>query len=112
MKTTIPRIGLLFVLAFTFLFAGCGVTKSDIEIEVKGMVAEQFSKDEDMKGLDLKVEKVVLIQRTKVDYTGIVTVLKSGKEHQINITVTCDGDNVLFEIKPEAIAPLLGGDEN
>jgi hypothetical protein len=92
--------------AIIALLASCGMSKDAIERRVFTEFQNRLDKDADTARYGMKVRSVSLVKSESRVYKGYVTVSLDGKSHDIGITVTTDGSNILLETDPFAFSFL------
>ena len=81
---------------------GCGVSKEDIQNQVKSMLQEKFNTDKDISKYHLQVKRIDLTQESRNKYRGYAVVDYKNQEHNLGITVLYDGKSIMYETDPPA----------
>jgi hypothetical protein len=96
---------LVLVIAATVI--SCGVSKEDLQTQVKSSMQGKFDSDSTYKDYKLTVDSVTLIESGSRAYDGIAKVLYKGKAHDVQITVKTDKDNLMWSTQPLAFSFLM-----
>jgi hypothetical protein len=97
----------LFCFLATFLFSSCGISKDEMERNIKESFQEKMDTDSNYKKYAMKVQKVSLIKSGSNSYDGFVTVLLENETHDVSISVATDGSSYMWETKPLAFGFLM-----
>jgi hypothetical protein len=93
-------VNVLVLLAISLFISGCGPSIDALSETVRNSMQQQFDTNEQFKSYGLKVEKVTLVHEQDKKYKGVASVVLDGKAHEVIITVTADGNNVIWEAPP------------
>ena len=85
-----------------FVLTGCSMSKEEIRETVKQSMQESLSNDPDFSSYKLEVKEVTLVKSDNRKYSGYAEVEHNGKIHQVSLSVTVDGTDVLWEAKEGA----------
>ena len=97
MKTTLKLLtALLMLLSVT----NCSKSPNDLAEEVKIDMQKIFNSDPDIKPHQLTVTGVTVVKESENKYNGIAVVSKNGKPYSASVSITYDGDNLLWELEP------------
>jgi hypothetical protein len=97
----------LFCVVGIFLLSSCGISKDEMEREIKKSFQEKMDADSTYKKYGMKVQNVSLVKSGSNTYNGLVAVLLDGKTYDVSIEVTTDGSSYMYETKPLAFGFLL-----
>jgi len=98
------------IVLLTLALAACGQSAEQVGSSVLRSMQHKFTNDLELSKLRVAIAKVVVIKETGNSYQGIATVLHDGKEWQVPVQVTADGDNVLWRTEPGAFAFVVMND--
>jgi hypothetical protein len=89
------------------LLSSCGISKDELEHDIKQSFQEEMDTDSNFKKYGMKVQKIYLIKSGSNSYDGIVTVLLGDETHDVPISVKTDGYSHMWETKPLAFGFLM-----
>lgn len=78
----------------------CSPSVDSVEKDVKALFQKTLDNQQDLKPLGLVVEKVDVIHESGNRYKGIAIVGMNGQVHQVPMSVTADGNKVMYEVSP------------
>ncbi|MGY3887483.1 hypothetical protein [Aeromonas aquatica] len=93
-------VRILSLLVVSLIMSGCGPSIDALSETVRNSMQQQFDTNEQFKSYGLKAEKVTLIHEQDKKYKGAASVVLNGKAHEVIISVTADGNNVIWEAPP------------
>jgi hypothetical protein len=90
-------IAVLFVsTVLALLVFSCGLSPEDLAKEVQATYVENWEEA----GIDLRIEKdLLLVKKSKTEYTGLMTVSLDGEQEQVTVNVVYDGKSFSSEIE-------------
>jgi hypothetical protein len=97
----------LFCFMGIFLFSSCGVSKGEMERDIKQSFQEKMDTDSNYKKYGMKVQSISLVKSGSNSYDGFVTVLLDEETHDVSISVKTDGSSYIWETKPLAFGFLM-----
>jgi hypothetical protein len=81
--------------AASMLAVSCGMSKADLEDQVKAAIEEYWEEE----GLDIKIKDLSLVKLTKNEYLGVLEVEGYGESEVLSVSVTTDGDTFIWQIE-------------
>jgi len=90
------------VLALPVLISGCGASPEQLGNEVRVSMQSSFDKEAQFKAWGLRVVHVQVIHDQGNHYKGIATIAHQGESHQVAVSITSDGSNMMWEVQPGA----------
>jgi hypothetical protein len=96
MKRKTSLIGLMiFVLVFVLL-ASCGMSTENLAKQVQENYLSQWEEA----GLEIDITKdLILVKKSKTEYTGLMTVSAYGESEQVTVNVIYDGKTFSSQIE-------------
>jgi hypothetical protein len=86
----------MILLTVSFLVMGCGLSTEDLAKEVQNTYMENWEEQ----GLGLTITKdLLLVKKSKTEYTGLMTVSLDGETEQVTVNVVYDGESFSSEIE-------------
>jgi len=107
-RTSSRQRGLISLLILLFIGAvltGCGLSKDDIQNQVKDLLQQDFETDTKFMNVGLQVKSVDLIKDSNNTFKGIAIVTFQGEDHKVSINVTTDGDKLMYETESLDFVP-------
>jgi len=96
-------VNVLVLLAISLFISGCGPSIDVLSEQVRNSMQQHFDTNEQFKSYEMKVEKVTLIHEQDKKYKGAASVVLDGKTHDVMISVTADGNNLIWEAPPGSL---------
>jgi hypothetical protein len=97
----------MLLMCFVVNLISCGVSKNDLQTQVKASMQSKLDQDSTYKDYHLTVNSVTLIDSRNGTYDGIAKVLYMGQEHDVPIIVKTDKDSFMLITQPLAFLFLL-----
>ena len=91
---------ILMLLALTFFLISCGSSwdKEELTKEVKKDIFKELDKKAKEQGISFELIDLVLVEKEKNKYEGILTTLEDGKKFSYEVDVTTDGESFIWKI--------------
>ena len=95
----------LALFSATLLFS-CGTSKENLQNQIKSSFQEKMNNDESYSKYNIIVNGVTLVKASNNTYDGLVNVSLEDQKYDVPITVTTDGENMMWQTKPLAFGFL------
>lgn len=93
----------MVLVIFTLIsLIGCGLSKVEIQDQVKYLFQDKISNDEYFNKYNLQVNEIILVNIGKNSYDGIAKVIFEDNIYDVPLTVNVDGETIMFQTKPMA----------
>jgi hypothetical protein len=96
----------LLCLSALVALAGCGPSVDDIDKTVQSSIQNYFDTNADWQQVGIKVAKVVAVQSSGNNYSGVVSVTYPGGDSSFSVAITADGNNIIWNAPPGSLASL------
>ena len=96
MKKIYSTVMVALLFAMSLCFASCGPSTSDIEETTKQIIVDKVKEA----GSTLVIKDLTLVKESDNKYDGIATCTLDGEDIELDVDVTCDGDNVIASWQP------------
>jgi len=96
----------LLLLSLCFLITACGPSSDDVAKKVLVSMQEKFDTDANLKQFHLVAKSAQFVKQQGNQFKGIVKVESKNGIHDISVTATADGNNVIWEAPADAFSFL------
>lgn len=98
MKRTLRVIMVGFV--GMLLAVGCGPSKENVQATVKQRLQQELDTNKDFSPYKMSVKSIELVAESSKRFKGFAVVGCRTDEHKVGITVTTDGDSLMYQTDP------------
>ena len=101
-----PFIKYFLLFSLSFLISACGPSSDDVSKQVLASMQEKFDTDANLKQFHLVAKSAQFVKQEGNQFKGIVKVQSKDGVHDISVTATTDGKNVIWEAPSDAFSFL------
>lgn len=83
---------------------GCTPSNDTIAKQVRELFQQKLNAQAELKDYGLTVTQLDVIHETGNKYQGMAKVMMKGVSHDVPMTILADGDKVMYEVSPAALA--------
>lgn len=83
---------------------GCTPSNDTIAKQVRELFQQKLSAQAELKDYGLTVTQLDVIHETGNKYQGMAKVMMKGVSHDVPMAIVADGDKVMYEVSPAALA--------
>jgi hypothetical protein len=105
-KAMKPFVKYILLLSLPILLMACGPSSDDVSKQVLASMQEKFDTDANLKQFHLTAKSAQFVKQEGNQFKGIVKVQSKDGIHDISVTATADGKNVVWEAPSDAFSFL------
>ena len=107
-KIFMKGVCLVLILVFSMALGACGLSKQQIQNELKMQFQQKMDSNPVYRNFDIRVTRVILIERSPRMYDGKVQIISGDNRYDIGVEVETDGRDILWQENIVDFLPLLG----
>jgi hypothetical protein len=97
----------VLIVFMVICLVACGVSKEDLQAQVKTSMQQKLDSDSTIKDYKLTVESVGLVKSGNGTYEGFAKIIYRGKAHDVQISVKTDKDSMMWNTQQNAFIFVL-----
>ena len=109
-KVFLKSIGAIALLVIGTVLSACGLSKQQIQHELKMQFQQKMNGSPIYQDLNITVTRVVLFKRGPHTYEGQVQIQSRSGVSNIGVTVETDGHDILWQENVLDFLPLVGAE--